>query len=1058
MELLPDVVEYAISPSPVISGSEVVLSDTLFLVKGIDYSMDYKRGILRLLRFPESKYIQIQYILIPEGLSQPLYTYQVLAPSDSLFNTIAPRKQNWFNEDGKLQISGSKTFAITFSDDDAFDLKQSLYVNLDGELSNNVNITAQLSDSQSKLTPEGDSKELSSLDKVFIRVYGKQYEIAMGDLEWKFEGTRYINYQTSIEGINAWYRNRHFAQAGFTAAGGKPSFLKIPIIDGKQGPYYLNPTSYQSTFLLIAGSEEIYLDGTLLERGKDYYIDYSEGSVMFRTLVTSSNTVNAYFQYSDEYYKQSTYFNSSRIQILPGLSIAHHFIHQADSKDNPLLHDFSASDKDSLRMAGDNVVWSNGVFEVTVGTGTYIRKYTTEGIEYYEYAAEDTTASYNVIFSYVGSGNGDYEEFSSGKYRYVGFHLGEWQPQKRLIPSVKRSNADLQLDFQSGGLRLGLEGIYTANDKNTFSRLDDNDNQSGIVHGFGVLQAGEIDRESSLRMDFEKRWAKSFLFAQSIDQGQEYDFTSLLVADSLSQTQVDLSLGTLRWNWWKPQVSVRYRDVTDLFTQKALRINSQSTGIGLFPALSIRSTISEQIYADPALSQSILQYHDLSSSWDYRWLKAKLLLNYNGLEYEQSSITTPGNRYFKINPQLIIGDPKITLSQLSYSRDETSLKTTDWQNISTSQTYALRHTTTTLNHTVNLDFTHREIQKPGDNPKSNYDLISLRNSHYFFKQAIMLNGNYQLNQTEFFPKIRELEYIGDGLGLYDSTGVYTTDGDYDYIYITSDQGVLSTELNGQLSIYLKPGNIFPNWRRIHSDIIVQATEQSPELQSWRSYFFYPGTVFDADTTIFGKQSYTQTLWLDIIDNHVMGNASLQIDRNLDNRYQSLSRTYQILRSMELDFKQYWGNNFNAKYEHSIETDTRYMSDITLQTLGLLIQRNISTSSIVLLNLSAFAEDGKNQSNAEAYTLRGGGVEPSYRGSWGKKGRFSSRLGIRYNQRSGSDFMNFLPEKRDGFLANWGISALYRINNFSSVSLEYTGSAYPDDDMKHSLKLEFKAEL
>lgn len=77
-------------------------------------------------------------------------------------------------------------------------------------------------------------------------------------------------------------------------------------------------------------------------------------------------------------------------------------------------------------------------------------------------------------------------------------------------------------------------------------------------------------------------------------------------------------------------------------------------------------------------------------------------------------------------------------------------------------------------------------------------------------------------------------------------------GDWDYVYITSDKGTLSTEINGQLSFYLKPGNYFPEWKRIHSDIILQATEQSPEMKHWQSYLFLPGYVFDPDVTIFGK--------------------------------------------------------------------------------------------------------------------------------------------------------------------------------------------------------------
>lgn len=1058
IELQPEIWEYQIAAGPIVSRSEIVRADTLQLVPGLDYYLDYQRGYLIFKRLPIVQYVQIQYILIPPDLTTPYLLYQVLPPGDSLFSSVTPKKSPLFTEDGDLQISGSKTFAVTFSEADAFDLKQTLYVNLNGELARNVNIAAQLSDSQSKLTPEGDSKELSSLDKVFIRVYGKQYELAMGDLTWQFEGTQYINYQTNIEGINAWYKNRHFAQAGYTAASGKPAFLTLAIIDGKQGPYYLKPSGFQSTYIIVAGSEQIYRDGRLLERGQDYYIDYSDGSVMFRTLVVSSNSVNAYFNYTDEYYKQSTYFNSSRISLLPGLSLAHHFIHQVDSKDNPLLYAFGSADLDSLRTAGDKLVWGDGAVEVEAGEGSYLRRTTAEGLIYYEYVEADTSANYNVTFSYVGSGNGDYQEYSGGKFRWIGPHLGAWLPLKRLIPASSRTNTDLLLSWERGNLKMGVEGIYTANDKNTFSKIDDGNNLSGIIGAFGQLISGETERQSSLRLDFEKRWADSFLFTQYNDLRQEYDFSSLDSADSLGQTQLNLTLGTKHWQGWNPELTLRLKNIQDYYTQKALRFVSHSSSKGIFPAIELRSTISAQKYTAPKLTQSLLQYHELDTNWDFRYLKTRLGLNYSSLDYSEPTQEIAGNRYLKLNPQLSLGNPKLTFTQLSYSRDNTWLQYPAWNEISSSQTYALKHSTTLTNHTISLDLTHRELQKQGTDPKSNYDLITLRNSHAFLKQAILLLGNYQLNQTEFYPRIQELEYVGEGLGSYDADSLLVPGGGYDYTYITSDQGSLSSEINAQLSLFLKPGLVLADWKKLRSDIIVQATEQSSDLENWRSYIFYPGTVYNADSTIYGKQSYSQTLWLDLLPSKIIGSLVLEIDRSRDNRYQNQSRTYQLTRRAELDLKQYWGNNYNARYELHNETDSRYLSQTALQTLLLLIQRNLSTHTIVSLDLEAIREEGAAQNSSQDYSIRGLGFTPGYKGTWGKKGRASASLGVRFNDRSGTDFMTFLPEKRDGFLFNWAVSAIYRLNNFSSASLEYKGSMFPEEAVKHSLKLEFKAEL
>jgi len=97
-----------------------------------------------------------------------------------------------------LNITGSKTFSISVANNEDFSLNQSLFLRINGELSRNLRIEAQLTDSQSPITPEGDSREISSLDQIFIRLYGKNYELAFGDLEMKFENTQFYQFFSEI--------------------------------------------------------------------------------------------------------------------------------------------------------------------------------------------------------------------------------------------------------------------------------------------------------------------------------------------------------------------------------------------------------------------------------------------------------------------------------------------------------------------------------------------------------------------------------------------------------------------------------------------------------------------------------------------------------------------------------------------------------------------------------------------------------------------------------------------------------------------------------------------
>ncbi|MDP2172367.1 MAG: hypothetical protein Q8J62_01195 [Candidatus Cloacimonadaceae bacterium] len=1062
LELRSGIGDYQLSKYPLIKGSETILADTLLLVGEQDYRLDHRSGKLVLLAPLPYQYLSIQYVLIPPNLRDTKWMYQPRAKSDSLFKAITRTKTPWWSDDGKLNLSGSKTFAITFSEDSTFDLKQSLFVNLSGELSPNVNLSAQLSDSQSKLSPEGDSKELSSLDQVFVRVFGRNYEIAMGDVEWEFKDTRFINYKSKSEGINAWFETKHFFQGGFSANSGKRANLTIAIIDGKQGPYFLNPTGFQTSHIIIAGSEQIYMDGRLLERGLDYGIDYSEGSVTFRILVTSGSLVSAFFQYSDDFFKQSTYFNSSRIAIFPGLSIAHHIIHQADAKDNPLLYEMTDSDRDSLQLAGDTQAWGDGVFEVEPGLGTYTLITSAGGIGYYEYAPGDTTASYNVYFSYVGYGNGAYEQYSSGKYRYIGAGQGSWQPQKRLVSPVKRTNLDIQLLYSHKRLLGGVEGIYSLNDKNTLSPLDDEDNSGGIIHAFAEFKASDRVSGTQLRIDHERRLANSYLFAQYSDPQADYDFSALDPADSLAQSSTGLSARTEMGNYWRPEILLRYKEIKDYYAQTALRFVSRSPAIGIIPELNLRHTLSLQNYLDGTDRQSRLNHHEGVAIWDWRYLKTRLNANFQSLEMTDpnQALVSGGNRFYKLSPNLGFGLPRVFFTDLNYAFESTDLHRDGWQALSESQTYAVKHLTAIQNHNLSVDVTHREVVRFDASPGTNYDLISARSSHQFLKSAISLMNNYQLNQTEFFPKIRELEYIGAGLGLYDSTGVYLPDGDYDYVYITSETGSLSTEINALLSIYFNPGNFSQKgfWKRMHGDATLQATEQCSQSDDLRRYVFYPGTVFNETSTIYGKQNYNQNLWLDLIRNRLLGVINLEIDRSLDNRYQSQSRTFRLNRGGRLELKQFYANNLSLEFQDRRETDTRYLSEITKQSLELTVLRNLSVHSQVQAVLTTAIEQGRQQNESEGYELISYGIRPSWRSTWNRRGRLAAQLNLQYNDRGGSEFLSFLPEKRAGLQSSWSFSAIYRLNNFSSFTLEYTGNIYPEERIKNQLKLEFRAEL
>ena len=606
--------------------------------------------------------------------------------------------------------------------------------------------------------------------------------------------------------------------------------------------------------------------------------------------------------------------------------------------------------------------------------------------------------------------------------------------------------------------------MLSANDKNTLSDLDDDDNKSRVIQLRASYRPNMEALKPELSLSFEDRGENAYVCAQQSGLASDVDLAGFAAADSLARRQLDLGLGLDLMSIWQTRFNYLYRNTKSSFIQQSLRFQSQNKAWGLIPAASLRATFSKQQPDAEDMPQGDLYYFMMNNNWKYKKLVLKLDLLANGLIYERAENlpVLPGNLYLKANPSIGLVSTGSYSGTVSWVTDERRLQLADWQKQNSSQVLNIKQIYSSSRHNLDLDYSHRNVENPLDNsnPRSYYDLIRYRSSHRFLQDAINLMGNYQLNQTEFFPRIRELEYVGFGLGLYDSTGVYQNGGDYDYTYITSDVGQTSTELTGQLSLFVKPGLYFKDnlSRRIQSDLSLSAIELTQRSNRIQTYLFHPDYVFDPQSSIYGKQSFLQNLWLDLWQNKLIMKASWEIDRSLDQRYQDLSRTFLEAQTLQWEWRNAGANNYSLKLSRNQENDTRYQSEISTDEVLLGWQRNFSVQSAWDLGLGLSQENGSHSQSDLDYQSTAYTIDQSIRTVYRGKLRISGKMGFRYNDREGSDYLVFLPQKRAGFSSSWSISAIYRINGFSTISLDYNGNIYPDQDSKHQLKLEFKAEL
>ncbi len=140
-------------------------------------------------------------------------------------------------------------------------------------------------------------------------------------------------------------------------------------------------------------------------------------------------------------------------------------------------------------------------------------------------------------------------------------------------------------------------------------------------------------------------------------------------------------------------------------------------------------------------------------------------------------------------------------------------------------------------------------------------------------------------------------------------------------------------------------------------------------------------------------------------------------------------------------------------------ESRYDSLTRLWHVKSSTEKNFSASNTANLELAYISDTGEKQSDAaQNYRIHSLSLAPAWRSIFKQKYRVSGRFSLGYNFREGSSFLAFLPQKREGFVSDAQLLGIYRINSYSSFSLEYRFSKYPEDKSSHNLKLEFKAEL
>ncbi|WP_192821472.1 hypothetical protein [Rufibacter sp. LB8] len=455
---------------------------------------------------PKTDSILICYRVLPVNLGAGVFKRDIRRWDSTSFERqpvfeVPSGREELFKTPG-LNKTGSISRGVSVGNAQNVFVNSALNLQLEGKLTEEIDITASITDQNIPFQPEGNTQQLQEFDRVFITLQHRLWTITGGDVVLRNRPTsHFLKFYKNVQG-GALEVNRgkpgweSATSVAASVAKGKFASEIITPIESVQGPYRLRGPNGERFIIVLANSERVYLDGQLLQRGFDfdYVIDYNQAEITFtpKWVITRNSRIRVDFEYSDQNYSRSV-LHASHYQNMGKFKVYGNYYNEADNPNSPLLLNLNQTQKQLLSQIGDNVnqAFTSGADsvrfdrnqvlyqrkEVSTANGTYT---------IYEYSTDSTVAYYAVSFTEVPQGQGNYvlqnSTVNGRVYQWVepvnGVPQGRYEPVRILPTPIQKQMMTLggtwALDAKA---EVFLEVAGSKNDLNRFSKLDSEDDE-----------------------------------------------------------------------------------------------------------------------------------------------------------------------------------------------------------------------------------------------------------------------------------------------------------------------------------------------------------------------------------------------------------------------------------------------------------------------------------------------------------------------------------------------------------------------------------------------------